>query len=93
MEIALRPEHEQMLEEQIASGRFSSVGEAVAAALELLQRREKLTLEEERKLVQVGIDQLERGEYREVSTPRQMDVFIEEIRQKSAPRGRKGADS
>lgn len=93
MEIVLSPEDQQMLDEKIANGRFSSADQAIAAALDLLRRREELSLEEELQLVQVGIDQIERGEYRTISSRQEMEAFIEEIRQRSADREGDHADS
>ena len=93
MEITLSPEDKQMLDEKIANGRFSSADQAIAVALELLRRREELSLEEERRIVQVGIDQIERGEYRTIDSRREMEVFIEGIRQRSRDREGDSADS
>ena len=68
MEIALRPEDKQMLDEKVASGRFSSADEAVAAALELLRRREDAELETLRMEVRKGFDQIEAGDYVSVTS-------------------------
>jgi len=86
VEVTLTPEHERMIAEQVTSGRFSSPDEAIAAALTLLQHRDELTLEEERKLVQVGIDQLDRGEGVTIETREEMNAFFEQIKRRSSER-------
>lgn len=91
MEVTLKPEHERLIAEQVSQGRFSSPDEAIAAALSLLQHRDELTLEEERKLIQVAVDQLDRGEGVTIQTRDEMDALFEQIKQRSAGRrGRRG---
>ncbi|MBI1357299.1 MAG: type II toxin-antitoxin system ParD family antitoxin [Acidobacteria bacterium] len=92
MEVTLTPEHERMIEEQVTAGRFSSPDEAIAAALELLQHRNELTLEEERKLVQIALEQLNRGEGVTIETPGEMDAFFEQIKERSG-RKREGVEA
>lgn len=86
MEIALKPEHERLLEEQVASGEFASADEAVAAALDLLHQRQELTLEEERKLLEPAIAELDRGEYRTLEAKEDSDALLKEIQNGSESR-------
>ncbi len=86
MEIALKPADKRLLEEQVAGGRYASTEDAVAAALELLRRQEEAALEEESRLVQHAVDQIDRGEYRTLKNHDEVVAFAEEIRQRSAAR-------
>ncbi|MDA0205763.1 MAG: type II toxin-antitoxin system ParD family antitoxin [Acidobacteria bacterium] len=81
MEISLKPEHEKLLQEQLKSGRYQGPSEVVGDALELLHMRQ-----EEIRLVQVGIDQIERGEFRTLNDETDVDTFVEEIEASSKAR-------
>lgn len=70
MNITLKPDHNQFIEAQVKSGKYSSVDEVIAAALELLADRSEQQqsdryqqwVDETRPKVAAGIAQLERGE-------------------------------
>jgi antitoxin ParD1/3/4 len=79
MSIALTPTQEQLLDRLIRTGRYSSAAEVLSAALQLLEEQERhyeQWLEETRQKVQVGIDELERGE------GLNGEVVIERLREK-----------
>jgi antitoxin ParD1/3/4 len=65
MQITLKPEHEKIIQAQIATGRYTEIEEVVDIAFRLL---EKLSfdhaqwIEETRQKVDVAIAELERGE-------------------------------
>lgn len=65
MTITLPSQIEKIVEEKLKSGRYTSAAEVVAAALEVLDRHERMREQEraelEAKLVE-GADQLARGE-------------------------------
>ncbi len=79
MEIALKPEHQKILDDQLGSGRYRDTSEVVGEALELLQDRRQRAAELQREL-QPALDQLDRGEYREVRED-QLEDFAQEIRE------------
>lgn len=85
MEIALKPKHEKLLADWVSSGKFASVEEAVETILEARARDEE-KLEWLRREIQEGADQLDRGEYIELSTPADFKAFANEIHQKGLRR-------
>jgi len=63
--ITLRDEHELLIQQALKSGRFHSESEVVAEALSEFQVHEEIRrakFAELKEKIQVGIDQLERGE-------------------------------
>ena len=65
MNVSLTPELEKFIEAQVASGMYFTASEVVRDALRLLQEHEETRqakLEKLKKAVQVGLDQLKRGE-------------------------------
>ncbi|MDB5332957.1 MAG: addiction module antidote protein family [Phycisphaerales bacterium] len=65
MQLSLAPELEQFVADKVASGRYAAPAEVVSAALSLLKEQEELEaaeLEELRKEIAVGLEQIERGE-------------------------------
>lgn len=65
MNIQLQPELEQIIQAQIATGRYANPEEVIAKALKLLSEWEKGReewVEETRQKVEVAIEQLDRGE-------------------------------
>ena len=80
MNVSLTPEFEALINAKVASGRYGSASEVVREALRLFEDRElvrELRLEELRKQIAVGLEQLDRGEY--VSG----EQVFEELREKS----------
>ncbi len=68
MEIALSPDLEELIAEQVESGNYPSPGEVVRDALRLFKEQLEFRdrkVESLRQDVQVGIEALERGEYDE----------------------------
>jgi len=63
--ITLRDEDESFVQNAVKSGSYLTQSEVVATALELLRTREELRRirrEQLKKEIQIGIDQLDRGE-------------------------------
>ncbi len=61
---------------ELASGKYRCEADVVSAALRLLEAREQ-KLDALRADLQVGIDQLERGEYVEIRNEEDKRAFIE----------------
>jgi antitoxin ParD1/3/4 len=61
MTFDLTPEFERAVLERVRSGRYKSTDEVLRACIEALEREER-SLEELRRDVKVGLDELERGE-------------------------------
>jgi antitoxin ParD1/3/4 len=79
MNISLTQELEALVQETVRSGRYSSASEVVREALRLFQEREQvrqIKLEQLRKDIAVGIEQIERGE----ATPLDMEEIKAEAR-------------
>ena len=64
MQIVLSSEVEQLLRNELATGRYRSENEVLLEAVQLLSARDR-RLEELRGQVQIGRDQIDRGEYTE----------------------------
>ncbi|MHC5938792.1 type II toxin-antitoxin system ParD family antitoxin [Nostoc sp.] len=65
MNISLTPELEQLVKDKVNSGRYHSVSEVMGEALRLLDERDRVReqrLAELKAKIQVGIEELERGE-------------------------------
>ena len=71
MNIILKPEQEQLIKAKVESGKYTTVDEVIAEALQLLDERDKhyqKWVEDTRQKVAVGLAQLDRGEGIEVQT-------------------------
>ncbi|WP_375513176.1 type II toxin-antitoxin system ParD family antitoxin [uncultured Nostoc sp.] len=65
MNIELKPEHEQFIQAQIASGKFRNADEVIDVAFQLLEKLNSeyvQWVEETRQKVDVAIAEIERGE-------------------------------
>jgi len=80
MNVSLTPELEKLVESKVKSGRYQSASEVIREGLRLLEDQDRLRetrLEEVRRKVQTGIDQLDRGEAIDGET------ILAELKQKS----------
>ena len=76
MNVSLTPELEELIQERVRSGRYTSASEVVREALRLLQDRDELRqlrIAELRTKVAAGLDSLDRGQ------ARNGDAVIDEI--------------
>jgi antitoxin ParD1/3/4 len=65
MEILLKPKHQQFIQAQVASGKFSSSDEVVDVAFQLLEKLESeysQWIEETREKVNIARAEIDRGE-------------------------------
>jgi antitoxin ParD1/3/4 len=65
MNVSLTPELEELVARKLQSGRYQSASEVVGEGLRLLEEQDRLRaaeLGEVRRKIQVGLDQLDRGE-------------------------------
>ena len=65
MSISLKPEHEQFIQSQVASGKFANREEVIDTAFRLLEKLQgeyEQWIKETRPKIDIGIAQLERGE-------------------------------
>ncbi|MCC5619434.1 type II toxin-antitoxin system ParD family antitoxin [Nostoc sp. CHAB 5836] len=61
MYIEIKPELEQFIQAQLASGRFTNADDVINEAFKLLQEREQ-RLEELRQKISVGTEQIAKGQ-------------------------------
>jgi antitoxin ParD1/3/4 len=63
--LTLTPEHEQLIQSQLATGRYANAEEVLGIALQLLtrlDREQQVWIEETREKIAEGIAELDRGE-------------------------------
>jgi antitoxin ParD1/3/4 len=65
MNVSLTPELESLVNEKVQTGMYQTASEVVREALRPLKERDETKLRELREMIQVGVHQLERGEYTE----------------------------
>ena len=78
MHVSLTPHLEKYVREKVKTGLYNSSSEVVREALRLLEERDRLReirIDELRKEIQVGIDQIERGEYTEYTEHTLHELF------------------
>ena len=65
MHVSLTPHLEELVRDKVKSGLYNSSSEVVREALRLMEDRDRvreMRLEDLRKEIQIGIDQIDRGE-------------------------------
>jgi antitoxin ParD1/3/4 len=65
MNVSLTPELEKLVQRKVQSGRYTSASEVIREGLRLLEDHDRLRtaqLDEVRRKIKIGIDQLDRGE-------------------------------
>jgi antitoxin ParD1/3/4 len=86
MNVSLTPELENLVNEKVASGLYNSASEVVREALRLLLEQEevrRLRIEELRREIKVGTDQIKQGKYKDY---RSADELIDDIRARGRTR-------
>lgn len=74
---SLPPEFEQFVQTQVASGRFGSPEEVVCVALREMQHQQQLV--ELRREIEVGIEQLERGEAIIIRNDAELRAYFDDV--------------
>jgi len=90
MTIDLPPELEAFVRNELESGNYDSEGEVVSRAISLLR---ELKTHELRKQIQVGIDELDRGESIDLEGEDALRAFFDELVDGSAQRRQAARDS
>ena len=88
MNVSLTPKLEEFVSQKVASGMYASASEVIRDALRLLDDRDRLRqmrIEELRKELAIGIEQLERGEYTTFDED-SLNEFFEEIKARGRER-------
>lgn len=65
MNVSLTPELEQFIQNQVESGKYTSVDEVIVAGIKLLEERERIykgRFEELKREIMIGIEAADRGE-------------------------------
>jgi antitoxin ParD1/3/4 len=78
--LTLTPEHEQLIQTQLATGRYANAEEVLAIALQLLTRldsEQQVWIEETRAKIATGIAELDRGEG--VDGPTVMSQYLQQF--------------
>lgn len=91
MNVSLTPELEKFIHDKVASGMYSSASEVVREAIRGLHERDlldQIKLEELRKDIQIGLDQLDRGEFVRFDRHQMMERVLQRIAaEKESQRG------
>lgn len=88
MNVSLTRELEKLVRDELKSGDYKSANEVVREGLRLVRlRREKLAAL--RREVQIGIDEIERGEYVEYTSAEELFADVEGAVAKRAAKKRK----
>jgi antitoxin ParD1/3/4 len=89
MNVSLTPELEAFVHDKVASGRYTSASEVVRESLRLLEEREWLRerrIDDLRKEIQIGIDELQRGEGITLNSDEEKAEFFEDIKRRGRER-------
>ena len=78
-------EFQPFVSDAVASGRYRSEDELIAAALRLLEERER-RLTALREDIRIGIDELDRGEGIDLSNPSARQAFFDDIKARGRQR-------
>jgi antitoxin ParD1/3/4 len=89
--VNLTPEQDAFVDEMVRKGEYQSASEAMRDALRALQQRRSEDVEKLkvlRRLVKVGIDDLEAGRYRDVAESG-LDKYFEELMELAVAKARR----
>jgi antitoxin ParD1/3/4 len=78
-DVKLTERMERFIAERVAAGDYADADEAIRAGLRLLEREQRLyerKLERLKAAVQLGFDQIDRGEYRDIED---IEAYFDEL--------------
>ena len=89
MNVSLTPELEKLVNDKVKSGRYNSASEVVRESLRLLQDHDELKrirLDELRREIMLGVEQIRNGESIILKTPEDRKAFFEDIKRRGRER-------
>jgi antitoxin ParD1/3/4 len=89
MNVSLTPELEKYIQKQVHSERYQTASEVVRQALRMMQQSEaydQARLDALRQDIQVGLDQIDRGEYIEIRTEKDQQALLSRIKREGRAR-------
>ncbi|NOT46267.1 MAG: type II toxin-antitoxin system ParD family antitoxin [Acidobacteria bacterium] len=92
MNVSLTPELEKLVNDKVKSGRYNSASEVIREGLRLLQDHDELKrirLDELRREIMLGVEQIKNGQYTLVETEQELVEFGERIFSKAKARASK----
>ena len=93
MNISLTPELEELVNKKVKSGMYHSASEVIREGLRLLKEQDEIKqsrLNQLRREVDIGIEQIERGEYTDYDTENRQPL-VDEIKAAGRKRLAKGS--
>ena len=75
---SLPPDLEQFVQDQLAAGKYASASDVVCDAVRLMREREA-RFEELRREVELGVKQLDDGDFIEIESDSALHAFFEDI--------------
>jgi antitoxin ParD1/3/4 len=84
---SLTPDLASFVANAVSAGKYDSPEAVVAAGLRLLQEQEQ-EFDDLRRKVQEGIDEIDRGEFIEITSSAEMQEFFEDIKRRYRERSR-----
>lgn len=82
MNVSLTPELETMIHNKVQSGLYNSASEVVREALRLLEEQDRIKemrLEDLRREIQKGLDEVKAGRYTEINSEEELREFADNI--------------
>lgn len=82
MNVSLTPELEKYIQKQVVSERYQTASEVVRQAIRMMQQAEvydQARLEALRQDIRTGLDQIDRGEYIEISNEKDQQALLQRI--------------
>lgn len=89
MNVSLTPELEAFVHQKVESGFYNSASEVIREALRLLDKADNdqaSKLEDLRREIQKGIDQIKSGDYIELQSDEELREFFEDIKRRGRER-------